>query len=334
MDYTSGKVKKTQLPKIIVILGPTASGKSDLALRLSKLAQGKPFKKMGILGGEIISADSRQVYREMNIGTGKVKRDGSKYKVSSIKGRIKDSEYFSEGIKHYLIDVASPKKQFTVSDFKRLGKKALKEILGNNKLPIIAGGTGFYIDALLDRIRLNEIPPNKKLRANLEKKSAGELFKMLEKSDSERSKNIDRHNKRRLIRALEISLAPDKPIPSIVTSNTYQILWLGINPDKEILAKKIKNRLEKRLKKGMIREVDRLHKHGVSWKRLYDFGLEYRWISLYLKGDISYSEMKNLLLRDIIKYSKRQKTWFKKNKEIHWIKSYPEAVKLAKKHIS
>ena len=293
------KMTKIKLPKLIVILGPTASGKSDLGIKLARK-----------FDGEIISADSRQVYKKMDIGTGKVTKKEQKM------------------VKHHLLDVANPKKTFTASDFKNLGEKAIKEALGKNKVPFIVGGTGFYIDALVKNLSLPEVPANKKLRAKLEKETAENLYKKLKKLDRARAKTIDFKNKRRLIRALEIIKATGKPIPKLKESPQYNVLYIGINLPKNILEKRIKLRLEKRLKQGMIKEVKGLLQSGVSKKRLYDFGLEYRWISEYLSGKISSAEMKNGLYKAVVKYSKRQMTWFKKNKKIHWVKNQREAGKL------
>lgn len=327
--------------KIIIIVGPTASGKSDLALRLAKLAKGKAFKKKNINGSEIISADSRQVYRGMDLGTGKVLRDKT-LPVPRLKVLL-NKDFYSREIRHHLIDVASPKKRFTADDFRKLGRKSLSDIARRSKLPIIVGGTGFYIDVLLGRMKIAEVPPNKKLRTKLEKQSAERLYSRLSSIDYRRAQKVDRHNKHRLIRAIEISHASKATSFMPKTYNlqpiTYNILWLGINPGKEKLAKKIKKRLDARLEQGMIEEVKRLHGQGVSWKRLDDLGLEYRWISRWLKSKKlkvksqnfnskfkSSEEYKNLL-RDIIKYSKRQMTWFKRNKEIRWIKNLKEAEK-------
>ncbi len=292
------KIKQT---KLVVILGPTASGKSDLAIKLAKKFH-----------GEIISADSRQVYKKMNIGTGKVTKKEQKI------------------VKHYLLDIADPKKVFTVSDFKDLGEKTIKEILNKNKIPFIVGGTGFYIDALVKNLSLPEVPPDKKFRARFDKLTAEHLFKMLRKLDPQRAKTIDPKNKRRLIRALEIIASMGK-VPTLNTKyeihdTKYDILWVGLNPKN--LDKIIKTRLEKRLKQGMIKEVKNLLRSGLSKKRLHDFGLEYRWLGEYLAGKISYAKMKDGLFRAIVKYSKRQMTWFKRNREIHWIKNQKEAERL------
>ncbi len=322
--------------KVIVIVGPTASGKSDLAIKLAKK-----------YNGEIISADSRQVYKGMDIGTGKVARD--RLKAKSLKTKAKQNSglspsaldlkrhYYSSGIEHHLIDVVSPKKQFTANDFKKLGEKAIKKITNKNKIPIIVGGTGFYIDILLGRMAMAEVPPNKKLLAQLDKFTAEKLFEKLKKLDPRRAKMIDSTNKRRLIRALEIVEAIGK-VPALTTNyslltTSYDALWIGLKP--KDLKKRIKNRLDTRLKEGMIKEVERLHKQGVSWKRLYDFGLEYRWVSRYLREvkskklkvkSFDKSEFYEKLLSEITKYSKRQMTWFKKNKKIHWIKNLPARV--------
>jgi tRNA dimethylallyltransferase len=286
-------------PKVVVIVGPTASGKSALAIKMARH-----------FNGEIISADSRQVYKNMDIGTGKVTKKEQRM------------------AKHYLLDVVSPKREFNVSDFQRLGQKAIKRILAKGKTPIICGGTGFWIDALVYNITLPPVGPDNKLRAELEKQSAEQLFSRLKKLDPQRAKSIDAKNKRRLIRALDITLATGKPIPKIEKNNPYDIFWLGIAWPKDILAKRMKIRLDKRLRQGMINEVKRLIALGVSYKRLYGFGLEYRQLSEFIKNkkyknktflEFKKSEYYNKLLSEITKYSKRQMTWFKRNKNIHWV---------------
>ncbi len=291
--------------KLIVILGPTASGKSGLAVKLAKK-----------FNGEIISADSRQVYKGMDIGTGKVTKKEM------------------EGIFHYLLDVVSPKRRFTVFQYRKLAINAINKILKKGKIPVLCGGTGFYIQAVVDGILIPEVPPDWKLRKKLEKKSLKELFFQLKKLDPKRAKKIDKKNLRRLIRALEVIIKTKKPIPALKKKPLpYPVLMLGIKKDFQTLKKLIKGRLLKRLKKGMIAEVKRLKKSGVSWKRLEDFGLEYRWITKFLQKKISFLEMKEELQKDIEHFAKRQMTWFKRDQKIRWVKNYKEAEKLVKKFL-
>ena len=315
-------IDKTQ--KLIVILGPTASGKSDLAVKIAKK-----------FNGEIISADSRQVYKGLDLGSGKITKEEMR------------------GVSHYCIDVASPKKRFTVAQYQKLAKKAIKKILAKGKIPIICGGSAFYIYALLNDWNLPAVPPQKKLREKLEKKSAKELFQQLKKLDPQRAKNIDKHNKRRLIRALEIILTTNKPIPSLIFNSknknglyeVFEVLKIGIKKGKKELKKLISQRLKKRIKQGMIEEVKNLHQKGLSWKRLDELGLEYRYISYYLRGLIDKEKMIKILNQKIWQFAKRQMTWFKKDPtpeqvrhkksaKIKWVKNYKEAEKLIKKFLS
>ena len=290
-------------PKIIVLVGPTASGKSDLAVAIAKK-----------VGGEIISADSRQVYRGMNLGTGKITKKEMK------------------GIPHFLLDIANPWNTFSVSRYKRMGEKIIKDIIKRGKTPIICGGTGHYIEALVDGLVIPEVKPDKKLRKSLQSKTAQELFLLLKKLDPRRADEIDKNNPRRLVRAIEIAThlgsIPEKtysPLP-------YEKIWIGIYKDTEELKKRIHIRLLSRIKKGMINEIKNLHqgKFGgsVSWKKLDDFGLEYRYISRFLRGLISKEEMVSQLESEIVAYAKRQNTWFKRNKAIHWIHNEDDIEKI------
>ena len=293
-------------PRIIVILGPTASGKSDLAVALAKK-----------FNGEIISADSRQVYKGLDIGTGKITKKEM------------------QGVKHHLLDVANPRKQFTVSDFVNVTNETIVQIITKNKLPIICGGTGFYIDALLGDKQVPEVPPNLKLRKGLEKKSVDKLFEILQKLDPERSKNIDAKNPRRLVRAIEICKALGK-VPKIVVSSKqlvvrkFEILKIGIKVEEKELKKRINKRLEKRLKQGMVREAQNLHKKGLSFKRMRELGLEYGRLADFLEKKISKEEMIEKLQIEIYQYAKRQMTWFKKDKSIVWLEP---KIKLAQNEI-
>ncbi len=296
-----GTGRKKDNPKIIVIVGPTASGKSDLAVSLAKK-----------FDGEIISADSRQVYKGMDIGTGKIKEEEMK------------------GVPHYLLDVADPKEKFSVAKYKLLAEEKVEEIINKKKLPIICGGTAFYVSAIADGIIIPEVPPDWKLRKKLEELKTEELFNKLKKIDIGRAKKIDEKNRRRLIRAIEIVDKTKKPVQKTRIEQKYNPLFIGIQIEKEKLHERIKRRLDQRLEEGMIDEVMTLNKSGVSWKILEDFGLEYRWIARYLQNKIDYNEMYESLLTDIKKFSKRQMTWWKNDKRISWIKKYKEAEKLIK----
>lgn len=279
-------------PKVVVIVGPTSSGKSELAVRIAKK-----------FSGEVISADSRQVYKGLNIGSGKVTKKEM------------------AGITHHLLDVASPKFVFTALKYQQLAKKAIRKIIKNKKLPIVCGGTGFYIDALLYNLKLPEIPAQSKLRKNLNKKSNEELYPILYRLDPRRAASIDKYNKVRLVRALEIVITSGAPVPLLKAKNSlpYDFLKIGIKIDNPALKSRIKKRLLTRLKTGLVKEVDNLHLSGLSWKRLDELGLEYRYVSRYISGEISYEAMVQEIELESFRYAKRQMTWFKRDKNTIWI---------------
>ncbi len=285
----SKKIKKDQKEKIIVVLGQTATGKSDLAVRLAKK-----------INGEIISADSRQVYKGLDIGTGKITKKEMR------------------SVPHYMLDMVSPKRQYTAAEYKKDAEHYVRYIVHKGRVPIVVGGTGFYIDALLGDMPLPQVPPNKKLRKELETKNAATLFAMLKKLDKRRSRTIDNHNKVRLIRAIEIAHAIGK-VPQLKTGEKkYDVLKIGIRiPDKK-LKQKIRVRLLKRMKRGMQAEAKKLHAASLSWKRMNELGLEYRYTALHLQGKISKGEMIKKLETAIWQYARRQKTWFRRDKEISW----------------
>ena len=290
------KYLKNLNKKIIVIIGPTASGKSAFGVRLAKK-----------LNGEIISADSRQIYKGLYLASGKITKKEM------------------GGIPHHCLDLVSPKTIFSAERYAKCAQKAVKDILKHGKTPIIVGGTGFYIDIALGRMKTANVAPNWKLRRALEKKSAETLFKMFKKLDPARAKTIEPQNKRRLIRAIEIVKLSKKKgfkkqnILIYQYINNADLVWLGIKIKPKDLRKKINARLEKRIKAGMINEIKKLYQSGVSWKRLDDLGLEPRWISRYLRGLVGKKEMIQKLQTAIWRYSRRQMTWFKRNKKIRWI---------------
>jgi len=296
---------KSKKPKIIVILGPTAAGKSSLGIELAK-----------DYNGEIVSADSRQVYKKMDLGTGKVTIEEQKI------------------VPHFLLDVASPKDRFDVVEFQKLATKRLHEIDDRAHLPFLVGGSPFYIYSIVEGWQFPPVKPKPKLRKKLRKKTAAELFEMLEKLDPEQAAEEDPHNKRRLIRKIEIAKELGS-VPDLKNDPQFDSLLIGLKFSREDLSERIAERLEKRFKEGMIEEVKNLHdQDGVSWEKLEKFGLEYRWIARYLQEKISKEEMKERLQKDIEHFSKRQMTWFKKDDRIHWVNSKNEASKLLEKFIN
>jgi len=310
------KDKLLQQNKVIVILGSTSSGKSEAAIRLAKKHN-----------GEIISADSRQIYRGMDIGTGKIARDfsvpSSKLKVQSSKFNI----YYSNGIPHYLIDIVSSKTDYNVSNFKKDAEEIIANILSRGKLPVICGGTGFWIKAVVDNVNFPEVKPDQKLRKKMDKKSITELIQELKKLDPRRAKEIDKNNKVRLIRAIEIARTLGSVPRYKIQDTRYNFLQIGINIPKEKLQQNIKKRLAKRWRAGMVKEVQKLKKSGLSWKKIQGFGLAYFWIPLFLQKKISKEELFEKTYLAEKNYAKRQITWFQRDKRIKWLRNYKDIEK-------
>lgn len=275
-------------PKVLVVLGPTATGKSDLAVFLAEK-----------FNGEVVSADSRQVYKGMDLGSGKITKKEMR------------------GVPHHLLDVANPKSNFSVDKFQELAAKKIQEIIGRGRLPIICGGTGFYIDTLVEGKIFPSVKENKKLRAVLGKLNSSELLNKLRTLDPIRADQIDPRNKVRLIRAIEIALALGS-VPPIVSRLPYDPLYIGLDLPDLALKEHIRARLGRRLKAGMIAEVGRLHKAGVTYGRLELFGLEYKNCALFLQGKITKGQMTENILIESFQYAKRQRTWFKRNARIKW----------------
>ncbi|MDO8594150.1 MAG: tRNA (adenosine(37)-N6)-dimethylallyltransferase MiaA [bacterium] len=278
--------------KVLAIIGPTAVGKSALAVALARK-----------FGGEIISADSRQVYKGLDIGTGKITKKEM------------------GGVPHHLLDIANPRRQFSVSEYQKAARQSLKDIFSRGKIPIVVGGTGLYVQAIVNDVSFPEVPPNGILRKKLENKTVTGLFKMLKKLDSRRAKTIDPNNPRRLVRAIEIATALGK-VPPYQNSPRRDIepLFIGLALPNEELKKRIALRLRERIRKGMLSEVKRLHAGGLSWERMEALGLEYRYISRYLRGLLSNEEMTLKLQSEIFQYAKRQMVWFKRDTRITWFK--------------
>ncbi len=276
-------------PKVLVIAGPTASGKTSLSITLAKEFH-----------GEVISADSRQIYKRLDIGTGKITKEEM------------------QGVPHHLLDFRDPSQVYNASDFKNDASEKIIEITNRKHLPIIAGGTFFYVDTLLGRITSPEVPPNQKLREELEKKSSKELYKLLLQKDPNRAKQMDPHNARRLIRALEITEALGY-VPNISTEKPYDVLTLGIKRDKEDLRTRFKARAQQWLADGLMQEIEGLLQSGLSENRLREIGFEYLLAIELYKKEISEDTFLQKFVEKNWQYAKKQKMWLKRDESIVWI---------------
>lgn len=278
----------SEKPCIIAVVGPTATGKTNVAIMLAEE-----------LNGEIISADSRQVYRGLDIGTDKI------------------SEEKKRGIPHHLIDVADTTEHFTAADFRDMARNAAAEIQKREHVPIIAGGTGFYIDAFVGRAHLPDVPPNPELRAKLEQKSAEELFEELRAKTPERAQTIDPHNKRRLIRALEIYNSLGH-IPTAENTEQYEVCWIGLDRDDAELYERIQKRAEEQLTEGLLSEIATLEQRALPEERWREFGFEYTVGRKYHHNEISLEEAVRELTEQNWQYARRQRTYFRANTDITW----------------
>jgi tRNA dimethylallyltransferase len=318
-------IKKIQSNKIVVILGPTSAGKSAVAIKLARE-----------FDGEIVSVDSRQIYRGMDIGTGKVIRDANiKHQTPSTKQdtkyKIQNTKdiFMSEGIPHYMIDIVNPQDTFSAAEFKQQADKVIADILRRGKLPILCGGTGFWIKSIVDNIAYPEVEPDWQLRKELDKESTEELFSRLKKLDPRRAKDIDAKNKVRLIRAIEIcgSLGHVPDTKYQIPNTKYQFLQIGVSVPKETLHARIKARLDARWSDGMLAETEKLHRQGLSWEKIQSFGLGYFWMPEYLQKKIILEELYEKVYLAEKDYAKRQMTWFSKDKRIIWLEKYSDMQK-------
>ena len=286
------------LPKLIVILGPTASGKTGLALQLAKK-----------IDGQIISADSRQIYRGLDIGTDKA---------------------IDDDIPHQMIDVVNPDEEFSLAQY----QQAVFQLLAENpqQTYLLVGGTGLYISAIVDNLQIPAAQPDKKLRKELETKNNKELLAELEKLDPVSAQKIDPQNKRRLIRALEVCRVTGQPFSQQTTKGESRVdaLQIGLDVPREKLYEKIDRRVDGMIEEGLVEEVKNLLAQGYSKDLPALSGIGYQEIIRYLEKEISLTETTELIKKNTRHYAKRQQTWFKRDKRIKWVKDYQEAEKLVK----
>lgn len=308
------------LSKLIAIVGPTASGKTALGLRLARK-----------FNGEIISADSRQVYRELDIGTDKIAGE-----LKEIPGELgqelgERGVYLdAEGIPHYLISIVSPDKVYSLAEYKADALKIIKDIQARGKTPFLVGGTGLYISAIIDNYEMPTGEPNWKLREELGKMSNEELLAKLKKLDQETAEVIDGKNKRRLIRALEVCLTTGRTFYAQKSKGEkiFDSLQIGLVYDKEALPEKIFKRLEEQFERGVLDEAEKASKK-YGWESPAMTGISCREFREYFAGTKNLEWVKKEIFKANKKYAKRQMTWFKRDQRINWINSAEEAEELA-----
>ena len=277
----------SRLPKVVAVVGTNASGKSALGIELAKK-----------YNAEIISADSRQVFRGLDLGSGKVTPEET------------------QGVPHHLIDVREPNEFFSMADFQRLSYQAIDEIRGRGRLPMIVGGTGLYVDSVLDGYLLSDKEPDLAYRAELEKLTTPQLYDMLLalKPDVQ----VEKNNRNRVMRIIERIHDGDDAVPG--KQARFDSLRLGVSWPREVVNRRIDERLERRLEQGMIEEVQRLMDEGATTEFLLGLGLEYKFITQYLIGEIPDRQvMLDRLAIAIKQFAKRQMTWFRRNPEIVWL---------------
>jgi len=300
---------------LIVILGPTASGKTGMAARLAR-----------DLGSEVISADSRQVYRGMDLGTGK------------------DTSEFLEGgdaVPCHLIDIVDTDYEFNLFEYQKMFYRCFSDISGRGIIPIMTGGTGLYIEAVIKGYRMLEVPENSSLREELQRMNLDAMRDRLFKNNPALHNTTDTQDRDRLTRAIEIveytkshESAEETQQPAI------RPFIIGIRLERSVLRDRITRRLKERIDMGMIEEVKNLNNQGVSWERLDSFGLEYRYVSRYLQGKMVFAEMFRQLNTRIHQFSKRQMTWFRRMERrgiiIHWIDNadYDSIKRLVEEHVT
>ena len=288
--------------KLVVIAGTNASGKSGLGIELAKK-----------YNAEIISADSRQIYTGLDLGSGKVTKEEM------------------QGIKHHLIDVAEPNEFFSLTDFQEKAYESIDGVFEKGGKPLLVGGTGLYVNSIVDGYNISKAPVDEKLRAEVASKSLDELIAILKEKYPEALEKVDLKNKRRVERSVERALQGNTKD----TENTprYETLVIGVTWPRDVLYERIRERLDRRLEQGMIEEVVRLREQGATDKFLYGLGLEYRYILMYLKGEFeSFEAFYDKLFMEIRHLAKEQMTWFRKRKDMHWIEMdkdpFEQAVKL------
>ncbi len=301
------------LPRIVCIVGPTSSGKTGLGITLAKL-----------FNGEIINSDSRQVYKDLSIGTGKP---------SGARGTYRGNRAFMvQGVPHYLMDFLEPSDMLNVVEWREKAQKAIKGILERKHLPLIVGGTGLFIKALVDNFLFPQVAPNQTMRRALETKPVSELAALLVKLDPDAAQTVDLKNPRRVIRALEVATFSGKPFTKHkqTAQPIYDVFQVGIMWPRDVLYQKVNNEVDSMIERGWIEEIRSVLQKGLSEKAPGLTSIGYRELVAYLKGQKTLEQAIAASKMAVRRYAKRQETWFKRDKRIHWAKNEEETVKMVK----
>lgn len=315
------------MQKLVVVVGPTASGKTQLGIDLAKR-----------FDGEVISVDSRQIYRGMDVGTAKPEGEWKEEPIE--RGSIRQlfgtrHTFLVDGVPHWGIDVADPDEEYSVADFKKYADAKIAEIAKRGRLPILVGGTGLWVRAVVDNLNLTETPPNKDLRVKLEARHLDDLFAEYKRLDPDGAEVIDRDNKRRVVRALEVTLATGKPFSAQLRrgQGKYELLEIGLRVDRDVLNARLDQRVEEMVAKGLVNEVRRLRDaYGCETESMT--GIGYRQICRFIEGKSSVSDAVEETKKATRAYAKRQMTWFKRDERIRWIDKPEEAFGLVTRFLA
>ncbi|MFH1286379.1 MAG: tRNA (adenosine(37)-N6)-dimethylallyltransferase MiaA [Candidatus Magasanikbacteria bacterium] len=302
-----------KLPKMIVVLGPTACGKTSWSLRLSKE-----------FNGEVVSADSRQVFKYMNVGTAK---EPGEWKRNSLR-----KSYVIDGVIHHLIDFLNPGKTFTVAEFRDKAIKYAKIAHKAGRIPMLVGGTGLYLSSVIDNFHIPRIPPHKKMRRSLEEKNKEQLLKLLQTLDPKATETIDVNNKRRLIRALEVTIISGIPFSEQKKKGEqlFDVLQIGIDVPRETLYDRIDTRVDQMMEEGLLDEIKFLLRKKYHWDLSSMKGIGYQEFRKYFEEEEPIEIAVERLKKNTRQYARRQGTWFRRDERIQWCVDYEEAEKLVR----
>lgn len=321
-------VKNKELPRVLVVVGPTSSGKTALSLKAAREFQ-----------GEIVNADARQIYKGCSIGTGKPPGRRGKYKGFNayfVKAPhvyvMEEQEDGEVEIPHYLMDFLSPTEIMSVAEWREKAYLAIKGIVHRGHLPIVVGGTGLYLDALVENFSIPKVPPNQNLRASFEKQPLKKLVDLLLKMDPMAGASVDLKNQRRVIRALEICTFTGQPINKLRTKKVpiIEAFKIGIKRSREEIKRRIDESIDQMMEEGWPEEVRKLHEGGLPWDAPAMTSIGYKQIASYLRGEIMLNEAIRLAKIATHQYAKRQETWFKRDPKIHWVQNDEQGLELIK----